>query len=195
MTALEKLRGELCRLEIFLPEATERLLLTYLRELERWNTRMNLTSLTGAARISRLIAEPLWIARQLSPRGGYLDIGSGNASPAIPWHLSCGFLKTTLVEAHQRRAVFLRRLAVRLDQPNVAVEAGRLEEVAPSLAPPDWVTLQGIRLNSQLFEQIRLISKKNARLVWITGDTDSPVAPHARLPVPQSDRVALIFQL
>ena len=58
---------------------------------------MNLTSLTGSTRIRRLVAEPLWVARQLSPTGRYLDIGSGNGSPAIPWHLACGFASATLV--------------------------------------------------------------------------------------------------
>ena len=194
MTTPDGIRAELHTLEISLPEETERLLETYLRELDHWNRAMNLTSLTGPTRIRRLIAEPLWVARQLSPTGRYLDIGSGNGSPAIPWHLACGFASATLVEARRRRATFLRRLAATLGHSEIVVKQGRFEEVAPVLDPPDWVTLQGVRLEPELFERIRSVAHENTRLVWLTRGAEGPEPAQACLEVPRSDRLALVFR-
>ena len=192
--ALRALRTNLRTLGISLPEETERLLETYLRELDHWNRAMNLTSLTCSTRIRHLIAEPLWVARQLSPTGRYLDIGSGNGSPAIPWHLACGFTSATLVEARQRRATFLRRLVGTLEHSEIVVEHGRFEEIAPALEPPDWVTLQGVRLEPELFAQIRSVSQENTRLVWLTRSAEVPAPPQTCLAVPRSDRRALVFR-
>ena len=194
MTTPGGIRAELLTLGVSLPEETERLLETYLRELDHWNRAMNLTSLSGSTRIRRLIAEPLWVARQLSPTGRYLDIGSGNGSPAIPWHLACGFASATLVEARQRRATFLHRLAGTLGHSEIVVEQGRFEEIAPALDPPDWVTLQGVRLEPELFEHIRSVAHENTRLVWLTRSAKGPEPPQACLEVPQSDRLALVFR-
>jgi len=187
------LRTELEMLGISLPEKTQRLLETYLEQLDLWNRMMNLTTLTGSARIRRLIAEPLWVARQLSPTGRYLDIGSGNGAPAIPWHLACSFASTTLVEARQRRATFLRRLIVTLGHTEILVERARFEDIASALKAPDWVTLQGVRLESELFERIRSVAQENTRLVWLTGHGQCSISPQIRLEVPRSGRLALVF--
>ncbi len=193
MTTPDAIREELRRLEISLPEETERLVAIYLGELDRWNRAMNLTSLAGSTRIRRLIAEPLWVARQLSPTGRYLDIGSGNGSPSIPWHLACGFASATLVEARRRRATFLQRLAGTLGLSEIVVKHGRFEQIAPALEPPDWVTLQGVRLEPELFGRIRSVARENTRLVWLTRSSESPAIPQTCLEVPCSDRLALVF--
>src|SRR5690606_36567993 len=89
-------------------------LLRYLDLLEHWNRRINLTALSGSMLVRRLVTEPVWAARQLGAGGRYLDIGSGNGSPAIPWLIVSGFAHGDLVEARQRRAVFLRLATARL---------------------------------------------------------------------------------
>ncbi len=193
MTTPDAIREELRRLGISLPEETELLVATYLGELDRWNRAMNLTSLAGSIRIRRLIAEPLWVARQLTPTGRYLDIGSGNGSPSIPWHLACSFASATLVEARRRRATFLHRLVGTLGHSEIVVKQGRFEQIAPSLEPPDWVTLQGLRLGPELFERIRSVAGENTRLVWLTGSAERPTMPQACLEIPGSDRSALVF--
>jgi len=192
---LDILETELLSLGVTLPENTKRSLCAYLDELDRWNRSLNLTSLDGRARARHLVAEPLWVARELSVAGQCLDIGSGNGSPGIPWHIGRSLAGTVLIEARQRRATFLRRLTKSLNLSGVTVERGRFEDISGSLDSPDWVTLQGLNLRAGLYEKISSLSKRGTRLVWITSKQDCPIIPYVRLQIPNSDRFASVFRL
>lgn len=195
MSNLSILEAELLSLDVALTGHAKRSLCAYLDELDRWNRSLNLTSLNGSARARHLVAEPLWAAKELAVEGQCLDIGSGNGSPGIPWHIGRSLNGTALIEARQRRATFLRRLTKSLDLPRVSVERGRFEDISQSLEPPDWVTLQGLNLQPHLYEKIRSLGKKGARLVWLTSKQDCSIAPHLRLKIPNSDRFAFVFRL
>ena len=152
---------------------------------------MNLTSLEGFERALRLVAEPLWVARRLRPAGCYVDIGSGNGSPAVPWLILAGFQQAHLVEARKRKAVFLRQTVRKLDILEATVHPVRFDEFAPP-ARADWVTLQGVRLTSGLREQIAS-ALPGARIVWLTQRLPPPTPPTECLEIPGSDRCALVF--
>src|SRR5689334_3797266 len=111
MPLLEVLERELGRFQLELNPKQTSTLARYCDELVRWNTKMNLTGLTGGELVRRLVVEPAWIATQLGLSGTLADIGSGNGSPAIPLHVVSGLSETHLVEARIKRAVFLRHLA------------------------------------------------------------------------------------
>jgi 16S rRNA (guanine527-N7)-methyltransferase len=81
------------------------------------------------------------IVRKLD--GQVIDVGSGGGSPGIPLAAVCPDRRFTLLEANERKAVFLARIAA--DFPNVEVVRGRAEEqeleaygctVARALAAP-----------------------------------------------------------
>lgn len=167
-------------------------LVGYIQMLVRWSRFMNLTAVGEHDLAQRLVAEPLWVARELSPGGRYVDIGSGNGSPAFPWLLTRSFQEADLVEARRRRAVFLRRTAHRLGLGAVAVHPVRFEEFEPS-GPADWVTLQGVRLTADLKERIASVFPET-RIVWFGGGAELPGGYATRLEIPNSDRCALVFR-
>ena len=193
MTTPNILQSELLRLGVPFSEAHLEVLSSYIRELEHWSQSMNLTGLAGAELIRRLVAEPLWVADQLRPEGRYVDIGSGNGSPAIPWHVVRSFTGVVLVESRQRRSTFLQRLSKRLELENVTVRRGRFEDVCPELGPADWVTLQGVALTAKMIENIHQSNGDSAKIVWLTRTTKLPDRPILHLDIPNSDRQALVF--
>jgi 16S rRNA (guanine(527)-N(7))-methyltransferase RsmG len=194
VTTLDILLSELLRLGLHLSNDRLQVLARYITELEHWNRSMNLTGLAGAVLIRRLVAEPLWVADRLGPTGRYLDIGSGNGSPAVPWHALCEFHDVVLVESRQRRATFLHRLAKRLKLKDVTVRLSRFENVCSELESVDWVTLQGVTLTVDLLEQIRSMNKNESKIVWLTRAPVVPEKPVVTLDIPDSDRQALVFR-
>jgi len=97
--------------------------------LDRWNEKMNLTSVEpGAETVIRHYCESLFFAAHLeNDAGSIADIGSGAGFPGVPIAILKPEFRVTLVESNQRKAVFLRE-ATRL-LPNVSVIAQRAEEV------------------------------------------------------------------
>jgi len=190
----ELLESELRTLQVDIPGEKLAKLARYCEEIERWNKRMNLTALSGSALAQRLVVEPVWIARQLDIKGDVVDIGSGNGSPAIPLAISCDLRSIQMVESRLRRVAFLRHLVVTLEIPVGVVYRGRFEEVAATLAAPDWVTLQGVALTEDLLETIRGIQKQNTRLVWITagGVTRPPGVKYSSFRTPLTGSEILV---
>src|SRR5271163_4237304 len=93
--------------------------------LDRWNEKMNLTSVEpGAETVIRHYCESLFFAAHLeNDAGSIADIGSGAGFPGVPIAILKPEFRVTLVESNQRKAVFLRE-ATRL-LPNVSVIAQR----------------------------------------------------------------------
>jgi len=175
VTYREILESELRTFQFDLEPAQKSTLATYCDELSRWNKKINLTGLAGAALVRRLVVEPAWIGLQLEPHGTLLDIGSGNGSPAIPFEVVSQFGKCHLVEARTRRAAFLRHLVTRLRLPSVEIHHARFEDVAQSIGSPDWVTLQAVALTQELMSSIQSISHTTTTVVWITSSAVEPV--------------------
>lgn len=108
--------------------------------LVRWNAKLNLTRITADAEHLHY-CESLYLGRALPPGALRIaDIGSGAGFPGIPVAILRPECRVTLVESHQRKAVFLRE-ATR-DLPNVNVFAGRAEDLRESF---DWVVSRAIR--------------------------------------------------
>jgi 16S rRNA (guanine527-N7)-methyltransferase len=109
--------------------------------LERWNERMNLTSVEpGAEMVIRHYCESLFFAAQLPVEGGSVaDIGSGAGFPGIPLAILKPKVKVVLVESNQRKGVFLLESSRLLK--NVDVVARRAEEVT---GPFDWIVARGV---------------------------------------------------
>jgi 16S rRNA (guanine527-N7)-methyltransferase len=171
----EILESDLRTFQFDLEPVQKSTLASYCDELSRWNKKINLTGLTGAALVRRLVVEPAWIGLQLKPQGILLDIGSGNGSPAIPLRVVSEFGECHLVEARTRRVAFLRHLVTRLRLPSVEIHHARFEDVAQSIVSPDWVTLQAVSLTPELMRSIQNISHTTTTVVWITSSLVEPV--------------------
>lgn len=174
------LRTELQTFKIELADQQVDQLAVYCGEVDRWNKKINLTSLTGLELVRRLVVEPVWIGLQLKPSGVLLDIGSGNGSPAIPLAVVCDFLQCHLVEARTKRAVFLRHVKSMLGMSGVVVHPDRFEDCAAGIEQPDWVTLQAVALTGKLLGSIRAIAIKTTNVVWITSSKGIETVVKAR---------------
>ncbi|MFM2124867.1 MAG: rRNA ((527)-N(7))-methyltransferase RsmG [Acidobacteriota bacterium] len=109
--------------------------------LVRWNPKLNLTRITSLEDAARLhYCESLYLGRCL-PEGALsiADIGSGPGFPGVPIAILRPECQVTLVESHQRKAVFLRESTRGLA--NVTVFSGRAEDLATRF---DWVVARAV---------------------------------------------------
>ena len=195
MSYREILESELQQFQIDLSATQKVALASYCEELSRWNKKINLTGLTRAALVRRLVIEPVWIAQRLKMSGGLLDIGSGNGSPAIPLHVVAHFQKCQLVEARTRRAAFLRHVSIELNLREVIVHRAKFEDVLAEVQSPDWITLQAVALTRELMNSMRMIAKPSTTILWITSATvTADLEPADRLSVPFTGSQVLIFR-
>jgi 16S rRNA (guanine(527)-N(7))-methyltransferase RsmG len=111
--------------------------------LLRWNDRINLTSIPpGEEMVIRHYCESVFFGAHMpgtSEAPSILDLGSGAGFPGAPIAILRPAWKITLLESHQRKAVFLRESTRGL--PNVSVLARRAESVPGRF---DWVVSRGV---------------------------------------------------
>ncbi len=110
--------------------------------LTRWNRTVNLTSVRNFEEaVERHYCESVFAACHL-PAGpaSIADIGSGAGFPGIPVAIMRPEVSVVLIEAHQRKAAFLKEASRNL--PNVRVTAKRAEDLAERF---DWVVSRAVR--------------------------------------------------
>lgn len=97
--------------------------------LLRWNRVMNLTSIDRMEEaVERHYCESLFLGAHLPPgRWRIADIGSGAGFPGFPVAVLRPDCSVTLIESHQRKAVFLREASRSIG--NIAVLSKRAEDV------------------------------------------------------------------
>ncbi len=98
--------------------------------LSRWNQSLNLTRIEGIEEaVERHYCESAFLASRL-PQGALAiaDVGSGGGFPGFPVAVLRPDCAVTLIESHQRKAVFLKEAA--RDLSNVRVLSKRAEEVS-----------------------------------------------------------------
>jgi 16S rRNA (guanine527-N7)-methyltransferase len=132
------------------PKAAERLLL-YLRLLEKWSSRVNLTASTKWESLAPLFEEAVWAARS-HPGGMHLDIGSGAGFPAIPISALHPGMQLDIVESRSRRCAFLETVARELGLEHVRVHEARLGAFLAGLeGPGPWgcVSWKAVRISAR----------------------------------------------
>jgi 16S rRNA G527 N7-methylase RsmG len=114
--------------EDLLPEdaAGRAALAAHYQLLQKWNRTLNLTRIED---IERNYGESLFLGRHL-PTGALrvCDIGSGAGFPGFPVAILRPDCEVTLIEAHQRKAVFLKEAARTVG--NIRVIPKRAEDIA-----------------------------------------------------------------
>lgn len=102
----------------------------YAELLLDWNPSVNLS---GARSIEEVLAQvatgDALLAIPWTGIGRVIDIGSGGGLPAVPLALAMPHVQFTLLEANTRKCAFLEHVAASLKLTNVAVAAGRAEEL------------------------------------------------------------------
>jgi 16S rRNA (guanine527-N7)-methyltransferase len=106
----------------------------YYRHLVEWNTRINLTAITGREEVRVLhFLDSLSVACAL-PHDALagrklIDVGAGAGFPGVPLAIAFPGLRVTLLEATGKKAAFLDDLARALALDNVTTLRGRAEEL------------------------------------------------------------------
>lgn len=107
----------------------------YYYELNKWNFRVNLTSVTGwkEVQISHYL-DSLAVASVLPGEilscGRFVDIGSGGGFPGVPLKIAFPGMKVTLIEANGKKSDFLRHLRCALELEELEILNGRAETLA-----------------------------------------------------------------
>ena len=113
----------------------------HLELLMRWNRTLNLTAIRSREEaIERHYCESLFLAARL-PAGALriADVGSGAGFPGFPVAVLRPECSVTLIESHQRKAVFLKEASRKV--PNVRVLAKRAEDMEETF---DWVISRAV---------------------------------------------------
>jgi 16S rRNA (guanine527-N7)-methyltransferase len=109
--------------------------------LLRWNRTLNLTSIKRMEEaVERHYCESLFLGAHL-PQGGLriADIGAGAGFPGFPVAVLRPDCCVTVIESHQRKAVFLREAS--RNRPNIRVLATRAEDVKDQF---DWAISRAV---------------------------------------------------
>jgi 16S rRNA (guanine527-N7)-methyltransferase len=135
--------------------------------LKKWNQVLNLTSVDRYEEaVERHYGESLFLGEHL-PAGPLriVDVGSGAGFPGIPVAVLRRDCQVTLVESHQRKAVFLREATRALS--NVRVFAKRAEDVSESF---DWAISRAVSYQD-LSKNLKRLAPRAALL---TGAEEPP---------------------
>ena len=138
--------------------------------LARWNRTLNLARIRDRAEaIERHYNESLFLARRL-PAGALpiADIGAGAGFPGLPLAVVRPDCAVTLIESHQRKAVFLREASRGL--PNVRVFAGRAEDCCGSRL--DWAVSRAVSYG----DLAKFLARLAGHAALLTGADEPPVA-------------------
>ena len=128
---------------------------TYWRELKRWNSRMNLTSIRGDREIIiKHFLDSLSMLQYfgIKPGDAVIDIGTGAGFPGMPIKIYIPDIKLVLVEPSSKKVSFLRFLISQLSRcrqsntssswENPRIVAQRAEECTTNdqhITAYDWV--------------------------------------------------------
>lgn len=154
-----------------LPNATLQSLQALDILLTKWGTVVDLVGFkTRDERDRRYFAEALAALPWLPEKGRALDIGSGGGSPALPLAVARPALAWTLVEANDRKALFLDEAVRTLDLDSASVVGARYESVSVE-TPVDVVTLRGVAVTDEMLEKIGAELSPGGRLLWFSSET------------------------
>jgi 16S rRNA (guanine527-N7)-methyltransferase len=133
--------------------------------LVKWNRVLNLTSIRNTEEaVIRHYCECLFFALLLPEVGRVLDLGSGAGFPGVPIATLRPQMQITLLESHQRKAVFLKE-ATR-DLANVDVLAKRAEDI-----PGTWDLVVSRAVDPQ--EVLREAPRLSSRVGMLVSGADS----------------------
>jgi len=133
--------------------------------LIKWNKIINLTRIeTLEDAVERHYRESLFLASHLT-EGSVADIGSGAGFPGFVVAVARPESSVTLIESHQRKAVFLKEVSRRL--PNVRVLAKRASEVRERF---DWAISRAV----SYADLSTALPRLGTRVALLTGSEEPP---------------------
>lgn len=132
-----------------------------------WNPRINLTSVRSPDEIvTRHYCESIFLGANLpdAPDGTtIIDLGAGAGFPGVPMAVLRPGWQVTLLESHQRKAVFLREST--RGWPKLSVISNRANAVS---ARYDWLVSRAVRVKDVL----EVVPRLSQRVGLLMGEAD-----------------------
>ena len=159
----------------------------YAAELQSWNQRFNLTSVTDREQIEiKHFLDSLSCLRVMHPEPGarIVDIGTGAGFPGIPIRIACPQVHMLLVESIGKKAQFCQHIVDELELTNVAVIHSRAEQVGrlPEYREQfDWALARAVANLPTLLEYLLPLVKVGGGAIAQKGDTAPAEAQSARI--------------
>lgn len=171
------------RLSIDITEENSISLAKFAELLLKWNKSYNLTSLNSPEDVINLhLIDSLTLVQhfdELVPGAqAVLDVGSGGGLPAIPLAIMRPDLQITMVDAVQKKIVFLRQCAVVCRLKNARAEHSRIEKL--NEAPVDVITSRAFASLVDMVSWTRHMLKPQGR--WLAMKGKYPEEELAALP-------------
>jgi len=156
----------------------------YYRLLTRWNDRLHLVAPCAPEEFAtRHVLESLLLLRHLPPNAKIADVGSGAGLPIIPCLIARADLEATLIEASQKKAVFLRE-ALNAVGRKATIIARRFEKIeAPAVS---FVSCRALDQFTTKLPELIEWAPKGSTLLLFGGETLLPEAE--KFLIPESDR-------
>lgn len=159
-------------LGIELPPRVVDAYLFYLSELQRWNRKINLTSLRTDQQIAvKHFLDSLTVAPFLPATGRILDIGTGAGFPGLPLKILLPSLELILLEASRKKCTFLRHIIRGLRLQGVEVVHGRAQDkgIIERYSGLDMVTTRAVADIMTVLKLALPFVRKGGRIVCMRG--------------------------
>jgi 16S rRNA (guanine527-N7)-methyltransferase len=142
----------------------------YFEMVSSWNPRLHLVAPCPPSEFAtRHVLESLVALRFIDEGATVLDVGSGAGLPVIPCLVARPDLKAVLVEASQKKSVFLRETLSRLDRREAArVVTERFEKLEPPDA--DCLTCRAIERFADVLPELVAWAKRVPTLLLFGGE-------------------------
>lgn len=172
-------------------------LVAYYELLLHWNPKLHLVAPCSPSEFAtRHVLESLLLLPHLKRKARVVDVGSGAGLPIIPCLVARDDIQATLIEASQKKAIFLREALKGLGLDDRAlVRAERFENLDRPEA--DAITCRALNRFSAMLPRLIDWAPPNAKLFLFGGDLLLPhpgIADYFEtLPVPGSERRRLFI--
>jgi len=184
----------------------------YLKELQKWNEKINLTAIKSESEIvEKLFLDSVYFLKFLPIKPGSvcLDIGSGAGFPGLPIKILCPETDLTLLEATKKKGAFLKHLIRILSLNKSQVIIKRFEEICDDESFKgrfDFITIRAVSLSQKLILHSYNLLKNEGAFLYFGGEKGgikylSAKSPFAKieskgykLPVSKLPRTLLTFR-
>ncbi len=153
----------------------------YYRLLVEWNDKFNLTAITDKAEVyGKHFADSLAGANYM--RGAVCDVGAGAGFPSLPLAIAGVAQSYTLLDAVNKKVIFLQTVAEQLQLSTVTAMHMRAEEAGRGALREtfDTVTARAVAPIATLLEYLSPLAKVGGQVVVYKTDADKELAACAK---------------
>jgi len=138
---------------IVLTDKQAHLLSLHIQLMLQWNTRLNLTRITGREEIIvKHLLDSILPAKFLPSSGNALDVGTGAGFPGIPLKIVYPGLEMVLLDSSRKKVSFLTTVAAALGLKGILATQGRWQEFARMVEHLDkfqLITMRALKLEPE----------------------------------------------